>query len=64
LITKQTRIAEIVEKYPDLVEVMVEDYHFHCIGCFASHFENIEQGAMVHGMTPEEIEKMIKQLIN
>ncbi len=62
MITKQTKISEIVERYPDLVEVMVEDYHFHCIGCFASQFENIEQGAMVHGMTPKEISAMLKQL--
>jgi hybrid cluster-associated redox disulfide protein len=62
LISKQTKISEIVEHYPSLVEVMVEDYHFHCIGCFASHFENIEQGAMVHGMSNAEITKMIKQL--
>ncbi len=62
MITKKTRISEIVEKYPNLVEVMVEDYHFHCIGCFASQFENIEQGAMVHGMTPKEIDDMIKKL--
>jgi hybrid cluster-associated redox disulfide protein len=62
LITKTTKISDIVENHPSLVEVMIEDYHFHCIGCFASHFENIEQGAMVHGMTSKEIAAMIKKL--
>ena len=62
LITKDILIAEIAEKYPEIAEVLVEDYGFHCIGCFASEMETLEQGAMVHGMEPKEILEMTKTL--
>ena len=56
-ITKDTLIAEAVERYPELGEVLAEDYGFHCIGCMASEMETIEQGAMVHGFTGKETKK-------
>ena len=62
LITKKTLIAEIVEKYPKLAEVLVENYGFNCIGCYASTMESLEEGAMVHGMTSKEITEMIGDL--
>lgn len=61
-ITKNTLIAEIVEKYPELGEVLVEDYGFHCIGCFAAESETLEQGAMVHGFDAAEIKKIVATL--
>jgi len=62
LISKDMVIAELVEKYPDLAMVLVEDYGFHCIGCFASGMETLEQGAMVHGMEKDDIKVMIENL--
>jgi len=55
-------IAEIVEKYPKLGEVLEIDYGFHCIGCFAAEMETLEQGAMVHGMNKKETEKLLVEL--
>ena len=31
----------------------------HCIGCGVSAWETIEQGALSHGMSKKEIDKMI-----
>lgn len=61
-ITKKTMISEIVSKYPELGEVLTEDYGFHCIGCFASEMETLEEGAMVHGYEPTEIKKIVDTL--
>ena len=55
-------MAEIVEKYPELAEALTEDYGFHCVGCFASEMETLEQGAMVHGMTKKEINELVVTL--
>ena len=41
-ITKKTLLAEVVEKYPEVAEVLVEEYGFHCIGCYASTMESLE----------------------
>lgn len=62
MITKSTKISEIVEKHPNIVEILINDYGFHCFGCFVSQFETIEQGALVHGYAPKEITSMIKKL--
>ncbi len=62
MITKSTKISEIVEKHPDVVEILINDYSFHCFGCFASQFETFEQGALVHGYAPKEITAMLKKL--
>ena len=61
-INKDMLIADIVENYPEIVEVLVDDYGFHCVGCFAAAMETLEQGAEVHDMTKEEIGKMVETL--
>jgi len=62
LITKDMMIGELAEKYPELVDVLIEDYGFHCIGCGMSAVETLEQGAGVHGMTNKEIKVMVDNL--
>lgn len=61
-ITADMPIGQIVVEYPDLAQVLTEDYGFHCIGCFASTMETLEQGAEVHGMTELELGEMVKKL--
>jgi hybrid cluster-associated redox disulfide protein len=61
-ITKEMMLAKIVDKYPKLAEVLTVKYGFHCIGCFAAEMETLEQGAMVHGMNKNEIDKLVVSL--
>jgi len=53
-ITKEMKIAEVIKKYPETLSVFIKN-GIHCIGCAAATFETIEQGAMAHGITPEEL---------
>ena len=48
-ITKDMGITEVVQKWPQTAQVLM-DYGMGCLGCAAAHFENIEQGAMGHGI--------------
>ncbi len=48
-ITKDMSILDVVQKYPDTVDVFV-NAGMGCLGCAAAHFENIEQGAMAHSI--------------
>ena len=48
-ITKDMSILDVVQKYPDTVDVFV-NAGMGCLGCAAAHFENIEQGAQAHGI--------------
>lgn len=62
LITGEILLGELVDKYPKLADVLVEDYGFHCIGCYASGMETLAEGAEVHGMSKEQIKEMIMDL--
>ena len=53
-ITKDMSIIDIVQQYPDTVEILM-NAGMGCLGCAASHFENIEQGAMAHGIDIDEL---------
>jgi hybrid cluster-associated redox disulfide protein len=57
-INSKMSIGEIVQNHPKTVEVFFK-YGMHCLGCAASHFENLEQGCEAHGI---DSKKMIVDL--
>ena len=61
-ITKDILIGDLVDIYPELGSVLMDEYGFHCIGCMAAGMETLEQGAQVHGMDQKEIKKMVDDL--
>ena len=61
-ITKDILIGDLVDRYPELGSVLMDEYGFHCIGCMAAGMETLEQGAQVHGMDQKEIKKMVDNL--
>jgi len=51
-ITKDMTIKQAVSKFPKTVDV----FRRHGMGCFgwaSARYENIEQGALAHGVDPE-----------
>ena len=61
-ITKDMSILEVVQKYPDTVDVFV-NAGMGCLGCAAAHFENIEQGAMAHGIDADQLVKDLNTVV-
>jgi len=61
-ITKKMMIAEVLDMYPELGDVLIEEYGFGCVSCAGASFETLEEGAMVHGMGEEDIKVMIENL--
>lgn len=61
-LTPQIKISEIVEYYPELIEVLIIDYGFHCIGCVASAFETLQEGASVHGIVGDDLKELMERL--
>jgi len=61
-ITKTINLGELSNTYPELVEVLVNDYGLHCVGCMAAAFETLEEGARAHGFSGKEIDKLVKDL--
>lgn len=48
-ITKEMTIDEVIKQYPRTVSAF-ERYGLRCSGCCVSAFENIEEGALSHGI--------------
>jgi len=61
-VTKEMSIIEIVQNYPQSLEVFAK-YGLGCIGCAAARFENLEAGAKVHGVDPDKMVEEINALI-
>ncbi len=62
-VTKEMGILEIVQKHPEALPVFAK-YGLGCIGCAAARFENLEAGAKVHGVDPEQMVAEINSLIS
>ena len=60
-ITKNMTIAEILHKHPECGQVML-NHGLHCVMCHASASETLEQGALAHGFTQEQVEELVKEL--
>lgn len=63
MITKEMSITEVVQNFPETVEVFMK-HGLHCLGCAAARFENIEQGSRAHGIDVnvliEDLNKAVK----
>ena len=58
MITKEMKIGEVIQKYPETVEIFFK-FGLHCVSCHAAQYESVEQGAEMHGI---DIEKLLKAL--
>ena len=62
MITKDMSITDIAEKHPETVEVLLK-HGMHCFGCMAARFENIEQGALAHGIDVDQLMKDLNEAV-
>jgi hybrid cluster-associated redox disulfide protein len=61
-ISKDMSIIEIAQKFPESIEVFAK-YGLGCIGCAAARYENIEAGARVHGIDPDQLVNDLNEAI-
>ena len=57
-IKREMTIQDVVTNHPETLEVFAR-YGLGCIGCHVAAFENVEQGAMAHGL---DVDALIKDL--
>ena len=60
MIEKTTKIGELLEKWPEKAELLLEA-GMHCLGCPASQAETLEEACEVHGIDVEELLKKINE---
>lgn len=55
LVTKETKIGELLEIDAAAAAPVLMGIGMHCLGCPASQMESIEEAAAVHGVDPDEL---------
>lgn len=60
MITKDMTIGEVVQNHPNAIPVF-QRFGMTCLGCPATQFENLEQGAMVHGIDLDDLLKALNE---
>ena len=60
MITKDTKILDVVEQNPESVYVF-QDHGLGCVGCLFANFETLGEGAAAHGL---DVDKLVEDLNN
>ena|SRR3989338_9908457 len=61
LVTKDMTIGDVIRKYPAAIEPL-QDAGVHCVGCHVSYHETLEQGFKGHGMSDEDVDRVIENI--
>jgi len=61
-ITKKISFADLMQEHPEAIEILL-DKGMHCIGCPMATGENLEQGAIAHGLDPDKLVEEINSLL-
>lgn len=62
MITKDMLIADIVKKYPLVVQPLMMS-GMGCIGCAIAQAESLADGAMAHGIDPDALVDMLNEFL-
>ena len=57
-ITKDMTIEEVVQRFPETIRVFSQ-HGVGCLGCSAAQYDNLEQGAVVHGV---DVDQLVREL--
>ena len=60
-ITREMTLGELVQRFPEAAMLLAEK-GLHCIGCHMSGMETVEQGCRAHGMSEEDIDKLVEDM--
>lgn len=62
-ITKHMTFGEVLKDYPQVAPTFLK-YGMHCIGCHIAASETLEQGALAHGVDPNELVDDLNKLLS
>ncbi len=51
-------IIDIIEKYPDAAQVLM-NCGMSCVTCGAALYESLSEACMVHGLDPEDVKEVL-----
>ena len=63
MVTKDITIGELLSIDMGVAPVLMSA-GMHCVGCYASQMETIEEAAMVHGIDPDELLEQVNAYLD
>jgi hypothetical protein len=61
VLSKDQLISDIAKQNKRVIELLTE-YGLSCANCFLNQFDSVESGAILHGMSTGEIDRMITEI--
>jgi hybrid cluster-associated redox disulfide protein len=61
-ITGEMTIGGVLKKYPESLKVFLS-HGLMCVGCAVARFENIRQGATVHGIDVDALIRDLNEIV-
>ena len=62
-ITKDTLIGELLEAHPEAEQVIRDQLgEVGCLTCPGKYFDTLEAGALLHGLSPDKIDLLVKEI--
>lgn len=58
-ITGETKISDLLEVFPEVVDFLIFEYGFYCVNCALAGIESLEEGCRTHGITGEHFEELL-----
>ena len=58
MINEKDTLGQIIKQYPEIAPVLAKA-GLHCIGCHVSEYESLGDGCRAHGLTDEDIKKIV-----
>ncbi|MBN1644959.1 DUF1858 domain-containing protein [Candidatus Woesearchaeota archaeon] len=62
MITKETKIGEVLAKYQEKAAEILMKAGMGCVGCPGAQAESIEIGCKAHGLTDDDVTNVVKEL--
>lgn len=62
IITKDMPIKQIIEMYPETIEVFL-DLGIHCFECTHAEYETLENGLAIHGIDIDDIVRELNNIV-
>ena len=60
-VNRAMNVLEISALHPEAADVLAA-YGLHCIGCAYSEYDSLEEGALAHGLTDDDITSIVEDL--
>jgi hybrid cluster-associated redox disulfide protein len=62
-ITKDMTFGEVLKKHPETAKTFFQ-YGMHCFGCHVAVSETIEQGALAHGVSVDQLMEDLNKTVS